>query len=799
MRQRSSRNRVPRVACNPCPPAARLASKPWHPVGQVLRAVTALAVVLLAAAGAGRAGQADPGGPYALVENFSAALPSSAEVRSEVDLKEPKVGLGAAHLEYRLPNARTQAQLGMEAEARRLPGPGLLKLWIKGDKSGNQVRFCIRHAKASIDPQGRRRYDEARDEWLEPVKLDFDEWREVSFDLGKLPEDRAIWWHALTFAPAPGVKEPRLEGTVFLDDMRLYPLKPKATAAVAAGLLGARVRTASKEMRAFLDVRNFTGRPAAFRVHLAATDRSENAVADRNFDVKLAAGEAKETALDLAPENVGLFLPPFRIAGDVLSPDLPEVSVRIEETLVLANSRTLFETFSDVRGGWTTRGGASPDGGRLRSFTVAEAYRFSPFTQTSVRTSRVDLESTVAKDDPAPRPPGPYAMRVDFDGDGAVFNGRDERDRYLPGDAFRAGFWVKGDLSGAILSVLVHDYSDMADFWEGGWKRAQEERTLCVLDFDTWRYIEIDLPGAGIGTNTRRGSTDGIDFPLEIAAFRIDARPAAAGQPPRRGTVLLGPILVWTQQHLAETLTVAVGYDDPNHEYAPAAGARATIQNAWPGGERTVKADWALLDRTQEVVAKGQQTLVLPPTEARTFRIELAPHAAAIAKATAPLTLAVTAVDAADASTAASHAIVLSRPDSRVTLATFEEDRGYLGTKGFGIKNAPSPGSAAARTSAEQAHGGSRSLAIAWNKETGAEHRAGVDPPIPGTFVAIDPPIPGLPTGLTMWVYGDGAGALLFPLIGDRRGSNKGATFGQWDYFLPRAAEGDLQDAVRVD
>ncbi|MCY3024534.1 MAG: hypothetical protein NTW87_36630 [Planctomycetota bacterium] len=237
------------------------------------------------------------------MENFSAELPSSEEVRCEAEFKEPKVGLAAARVAYRLPNARAQAHLWLEAEARRLPGPGTLKLWIKGDKSGNLLQLCIRHAKASTDSQGHRRHDEARDEWPEGVKLDFDEWREVSFDLRKLPADRAIWWHGLQFSPGPGIKEPKLEGTVLLDDMRLYPVALKGTAVIAAGLLGERARAASKEMRVFLDVRNFTPRPAAFRARLNVKDRDENADAERNFEDNVAGGDEKEIALELTPEN----------------------------------------------------------------------------------------------------------------------------------------------------------------------------------------------------------------------------------------------------------------------------------------------------------------------------------------------------------------------------------------------------------------------------------------------------------------------------------------------------------------
>ena len=745
--------------------------------------LVAVAVALASSVSARPAG----GQPCALVENFSAPLPSSPTVRCRVDLAGAKVGLAAGRVEYRFQDPRSQAYVWFPAEARPLPGPGTLKLWIKGDNSGNVLQLTIRHAKASNDTQGRRRYDNTRDERLKPVTLDFDQWREISFDLRALPAGRTAWWHGMVFQPSRKDKTPKLSGSVLLDDMRLVPLKPKAGAVVAAGLLGEKARLRYGKVQVFLDVRNFTGRAATFRTHLAVTDRSDNAVASRDFTVKLAAGQARETALDLAVENLGLFLPPLRIAGDVLSADLPEVSVRIDETLVLANSRFLFETFSDVDGGWATRGYRGP-WDRLRSFTVAEAYRFSTLAQTSIRLSRVDLARTVAAGGPGPKPPGPYAMRVDFNGDGAVFNARPEGNRSLPGNAFRAGFWVKGDRSGAKLTVIVHDHSDMADFWAGGWKRVEDEQTLCVLNFDGWRYVEIPLPGGGIGTNTPRGSTRGIDFPLELAAFRIDARPERRGQPARRGTVFLGPILAWTQQRLAETLSVAVGYDDPNRLYAPSAGANVTVHNAWPGGPRAVRADWAVLDRDRKVRAKGSRTLSLPPAGSRSFRVDLAPHAKALADATGPLTLAVSAASTKDVSIAATTELVLAKPDSLVRFAPFEEDRGYLGSRGYAIARPTDPSAPRARTTTAKAHGGTRSLAIRWDAETDPNH-----------FVAIDPPLPGAPVSLTLWVHGDGSGVMLYPLIGDRRGVNKGATHGQWDYFLPRATTGGLQDAVRVD
>ena len=69
------------------------------------------------------------------------------------------------------------------------------------------------------------------------------------------------------------------------------------------------------------------------------------------------------------------FLPPFRLRGDVLSPDVPELSARLDEKVVFANSYVLFEPFADVYGGWGTRG--RPADTRDEHVSVSEAYRFT--------------------------------------------------------------------------------------------------------------------------------------------------------------------------------------------------------------------------------------------------------------------------------------------------------------------------------------------------------------------------------------------------------------------------------------
>jgi len=714
---------------------------------------------------------------YRVVENFTEPLPSSPQITAEAEMKEPKVGLAAARLTYRI-NPKTRSALLDVGEKRQIVGaPGVLKLWLKGDRSGNDLELVLRHGRPETTPDGRKIFAGQADLPLRRVKLDFEDWREVTFDVPAIPAGALCWWQRLS-VHAPQKTEV-FHGVIALDDLRFVPETNPPIAQSVVSLIGPSAREYGATVELAFDLRNFTKAPAQVRARITMTDRNENTVADREFQIDVAAGEAKETRLDLAPENLGSFLPPFKLAGDILSAELQDLTARVDSTLVLGNSRYLFDDFSDVFGRWFNIGVPAPPRANLRSWIVwthGEAQRATPLVQTSARISRADVAPG------ANMPPGRYALRIDYQGDAAVYSGRP---RYLPGNAYRVGMWVKGDGSGTKLSALFLDYTHGADFYEGGWKRIYDgEREIATLDFTDWRYIEVELPGRGIGSNTPNGSTANLDFPLELTAFRLETAPAPAAA---SGSVEIGPIHVFTQQALSATLAVQVGYDDPEHRWQPALGAHVTVQNSALTGPHKVKANWSLLDRASEPIASGQVDQDLPAGEAKSFRIDLAKHAAEIGKKAAPYSLQVTAYDVADGSVSTMRQVMLTRADSRALIADFEADRGYLGLKAREIKDAPEVGEPAARTSAEQAHGGKRSLLIEWDRANA-----------PQRFVSVDPPLPGVPVELSVWVHGDSSGVLFYPLIGDRKGINHGLNNGQWNLFLPRT-DGPLQNAVRVD
>ena len=734
-----------------------------------LPAIMIRALVLLVALTASASAQ-----PHQLVENFTALVPGNAGLRSESNTTDPKVGLASARLHYSFEPQNRAVGIDFGDDRRQLAGGGTAKVWVKGDKSGNDLEIGFREGALKTEADGRQVFAFRRDFSPPRVKLDFEGWKEVDFQVPAAAEGNSLWFQRIVVHPVG--KEPK-PGTIELDDLRLYPAAAQPNAQASIGWIGSDVREFGEPLELFLDARNFTKAPAQVRGRIQLTDRNENTVATREFTLDLAAGAQKEVRWDLAPENLAAFLPPFKVSGDVMSPDLPELAARIDSQLVVGNSRYLFDDMGDAAARWFSAGIPKPVRENLRgwiAWTHGEAQRASPLLQTSARISRADVVPANGK------PPSKHALQVDYAGDAAVYTGAH---RYLPGNAYRAGFWLKGDGSKSRLFALFLDFTDGSDFYDGGWLRTYEgERELATLDFTDWRYVEVSLPGRGRGPTTPEGSTREIDFPLELTALRIET-----AAPDQKGSIQIGPIEVYTQQPLANALAVHIAYDDPAHQWQPQANATATIQNSSLHAARKAKVQWALLDRGGKEIGSGQAALDLAIGAAKSVSLPLAGLAAAVQEKLGPFTLQVTAFDQDDGSVSTIREMVLTRADSRMVVADFEADRGYLGLKGRDIENAPAVGTTAARTSTAQAHGGERSLDIEWNKSN-----------LTRRFISIDPPLLGVPIDLSVWVHGDGSGVLFYPVVGDRVGIAKGLKDGQWNLFLPRT-EGELQNAVRVD
>ncbi len=732
------------------------------------------AVVFLTYLFLGSSAVADEIEPHHLVSNFTSPLGNSPTISTSVDLETPRVGLGTGRLKYTLTDQQRRGDLMLPDEQIRLGGSGKIRLWIKGDGSSNQLLLILRRANIVYDPNtGTRRLQAHQNINLTPIVLDFDDWRDVELDGSKVAASTNVvtWWHRIQVV-APNTPEAKLSGEILLDEFRILPVGSPPNSTYSVSLLGETVRDYTRDISVALDVRNFTDQSARVSVRLTMSDRNDNTVADQDLAVELKSGASQEVKLQLEPDALHAYLPPFKLDGDVLSAELPGVSKKFDYTIVMGNAWLMWDDMSDVDMRWRT---AKFDVGKqlnnwVAGWTHGQGARATPFVETKTHIRRVERSDSGEN-----TPPGRYGIQIDYQGHTAAYV---TAERYLPGNAYRAGFWVKGNGTPAKLHALFLDFSNLAGFYGQMWARIPNgEREVCTLDFDGWRFFEVSLPGEGNGTWIPGGSTQDVDFPLELTALRIQPAEESA-----TGSVQIGPVMVTSQLSITETLNVHIGYDDAAHEYDSKHGAWLTVHNGWREGVRRINTRWTLLDRYDTAVASGTQRVEVPAGQSSQVRVDLAAHADKIGSRAGPLKLEAVVSDAEDATTSAQRQIILSKPDSRVLLSDFESDRGYLGLRGEGISNAPPEGEAAARTTTSQKHSGQRSLGIEWDKAANVTR-----------FVSIDPPTPGIPSRISAWVFGDGSNVLFYPLIGDQPGISQGSGARAWDYFFCR------QEAVRVD
>ncbi len=556
-----------------------------------------------------------------------------------------------------------------------------------------------------------------------------------------------------------------------------------AAPSVAVRLVGPSQRPLARELEVEVAVTNTLESALRVRADFSVMDRNHAVVAHRGFELAVAAEAHHTERLSIPIDSVALYLPPFRLQGSVISADAPGLTAVLDESIVMGNARVLVDDGATPLANWFTTGTDLTISEWLRWWLHAEAQRASAMLQDSVRLHREAVEPHEPASPVEPPWRGPTALRIDYRGHALVYRGAD---RHLPGNPYRLGLWIEGDGSGAELRARFLDYTNFTGYNWNEWKRIQDgERVLCTLDFEGWRFIEVDLPGGGLGENTPRGSTPDVDYPLEWTYLEIV--PAADG--PQEGTVRIGAAYVETQQPQSGMLALHVGYDDPDHAWQAPANGWVTFQNAAMDGDRTVQFEWRLTDRSGVQLA-GQRTQVsLAAGAVHRQRLELASLAAAVEAHAGPYRLSAEIADRANPSVRAERAIVLARPDSAVLLADFETARGYRSPPHVaGAHEVTDEDGWAAFTSDREAHSGKRSLALAWDAATR-----------PAATVSIDPALPGIPVLIRMWVHGDGAGAVLHPFVGDRPGVQHGWRSLHHNIFHLRRDDGDGGHAVTVD
>ncbi len=727
---------------------------------------------------------------YHLINNFSGPMPGNSILRASVDTNQTKVGSAASRIDYQFStNGPANTTVQFAPGRYRAKTGGTLKLWIKGDNSGNRLTFNFYHS--AFNSQTDQLSGHQAIPSPPAVTLDFNNWREVEFPLKSQAGNRILWWHSLRI---DRVSSENYAGKVWLDDMRVIPPTGRPLALAQLDLVGEHQRDWSTVLAFNLDVRNFSDEPFSIERNISVVDRHGNEVLKtRPLTLKFQAGEMKEQLIEFRPDNLANKEPPFSVTTELTSVERPELATTRTHPLVIANSVFLLDDFSDVHGTWFASGWPFnlTDRGQQTSI-FGEPQRAHPGPQLAARIGRVSLASGENQ------PSTPYAMRIDYNADTMIHR---RLRRELPGAPFAVGAWVKGDGQGGELWAVIIDFSAPgSNFYN--WKRTLGKVKLCDLNFKGWKYFEKPVIGAGLGKKTIRGSTDGIDYPLEFVSLAVVAPRLPVAQAgtevsiplPATGQLHIGGLKVKTQQSKSEALAVFAGYDDPLHVFDPKHGITITVQNSWaPAARELVRLKWRLTDRDDELIATATEDFSLDPLGLKTFRPDLASHVGKAASHDGPLRLRVNVEDRKGKGNAETT-LILAKPDSAVTLTGFESARPKFGfppddvyramgfEKGQQVIGALKTATAEAVTT--QKHAGARALAMKWTKGQPA-------------MVALDPLLPGIPTEVSLWVYGDKSNVILYPLLGDQNGAISDKF--PFDLFLPFAPEGGLQNVVRVD
>jgi hypothetical protein len=717
--------------------------------------------------------------PHSLVENFNREFRGDGALASTVSTNDPAVGFACGEFRYTWGENRGYPVEKRLWNPRAIPasGPGTVKLWVRGDSSTNHLQIILWQYRPHTDEHGNRHYPDQREIIPETLILDFEGWREYAWHIDGPPPGHRIFLRTVRLHPRG-----RPDSCFALDDVRFVPDSGTIPAAFDMD-----VADSDGRPMGWIDLRNFTREEIRCRIRLSLVDRNENPVGSLDEEVVLNPGDSLERLLDAAPPDLSPFTPPYRAQGDAMSSDVPSAATRLDRQVVVPNACTAFELFADVAGSWGTR--SCDAANEIWRYTESEAYRFSPYPPDSSTVRRVPIDPAASN-----APAAPFALQVESRGPGAVFNYRPMATRYLPGDAVRCGIWVRGDGSGAPLHAVFHDFSDMADYWSGGWKRVHDEPLLCRLDFDDWRFIEVDLPGGGILQHTPKGSTPDVDGPIELAGFRIGRippRPVPEGATeappaPESVAVAFGPIVAFTQQPASEAQALFLGADSPDLFWAECGEAHAVVQNGSLAKTRDFRFIWSLRDAAGASFASGETTLSLAPGEIRLLPVDLRPHADAAAATTGPIALRATFAPVIDASAGIERELVFARPDSRHLQGDFEDDSGVLLLEASGTPKRSEEAALRPRRVASPVHSGTGALAIPWSTNA------------PTAFVSIPPDLPGEPVRLSLWLHGDGSGARFFPAVADQVGISKGVTHGSWDFLNVRGADGG-SPVVAVD
>ena len=314
--------------------------------------------------------------------------------------------------------------------------------------------------------------------------------------------------------------------------------------------------------------------------------------------------------------------------------------------------------------------------------------------------------------------------------------------RDLEGHPYKVGLWVRNDGAPVSVSIATSDYCDRQYILTSYNDRDDWDTPLGRVTEPGWQYVEAVLPSAGIGEDaSKTGGRGRLHWPLRITALNFTLDPSEG---PAKGAICVDDLTVFDQKGETGFLRVALSYENDEHILAQKGAVRIHCSNSSLLRGRKAALSWEVKDKGRgKTLKSGRTQLDLPPASSRMIEVDVADLWPARDTFGGPLAFEAQLADSENVRETAQVEILLVSPDCRTVLYDFEEHEPFAASgKAFG--------SPLIFPTAEQAHGGTRSLKIPWVAEQATPYH------FPESAVRFAEPPPGLPRTIGLWVHGDG-------------------------------------------
>ncbi|MDP6113759.1 MAG: hypothetical protein QGG53_18020, partial [Planctomycetota bacterium] len=691
--------------------------------------------------------------------NSSDGLSGFSGATLNVNPDSARFGRSGLAVEYKMQmDARGRVRVPPGVNFGAFSGSGTASVWVRGDGSRNSVRIEL--ARVFRNERGQELYLAGNNKqsgrwvtWLSgDISLGQKIWRELSLRIPPLStadRKRKVKLRG-RLVIVPFLEKGKLvtpSGSAEFDSLRLFdPTDSGEKGFVAAGLVRQVPFLVDQPIELFANVINYTKEKAAVKLRTLIIDRNDIQVGGNEISVEVLGRAEIEKFIPLQFE-VSATTPPLTVELEVRSREL-QIQTSREFELAVINTRSVIDSFEQTHTRWWTKAGYAPKGFGQNHFGASH-----PSKQV-----KIDALSTGARS-------APSCLRVQYDvsakGSYAILT-----DQFLPGGPATLGVWVKGDGSPHQLQALLEERHPITGFrwrWKWGtppWDKTNRNyggpneymHTLSLGDLSSkdWKFLQVKLPGGGIGNYNQKLRGPLMDFPFEFKGFLI--KPAKGGAP--SGEILVDDLSVDTQVSPSETLLAFVFASDQAQNFAKAEKLHARFENSALFGDAAFNCTWTINDANGETFHSERRKFDIPRGKGLIDSLDMAPLRLRqiLSTARGPLAVNVTLVDAADPARRASHTIWLKKPDSSVLCFDFENERTYYPQGKFGPSNTRSPANA---------HDGKFALHLK-AEPAGKDGKGGRS-----EGVRLSPALPGITTGISLWAYGDGSGAILYPFVTD--------------------------------